>query len=84
MNPEIKKALLWMAPSTVDGNPVGAIVRSAESIAVGIGAILAFHALGADCAGWIAAGVIGETILQCAACAKYYTNEKPPWQKWRE
>lgn len=58
MNQELKKALWWMAPINFDGNPVGAFVRTAETVAVGIGTILALHSFGADCGGPIAVGTL--------------------------
>lgn len=58
LSPEIKRALWWMAPINFDGHPIGAFVRSAETVAAGVGTMLVLNTLGIDCGGPIAVGTL--------------------------
>lgn len=71
MNPELKKALWWVAPINFDGTFLGATVRTVEMVAADIGLILLTHSLGADCAGPLAVGTLILMGGQFAAVPKH-------------
>lgn len=81
MNPELKKALWWMAPINFDGTFLGATVRTVETVAAGIGTILLLHSVGADCSGPIAVGTLLIMGGQFAGVPKHNKEHRSAWRR---
>lgn len=83
MNPELKKALRWMAPINFDGTFLGATVRSVETVAAGIGTMLLLHSVGIDCGGPIAVGTLILMGAQFATTERHEDTSRGDWRgRW--
>lgn len=68
----MKRALHWISPTTFDGNPIGATVRTVEVITVDTIGIALFQSFGGiDCAGSLGIVTLAYMVGQFALCPRH-------------